>query len=253
MTQSFYKRQNGHFVFYEQHKQKGAKVGIVYLHGLLSSHNSRKGRFLKKAAKKYGLDYLSFDFTAHGKSWGKPTDWRIGRCLKDAVEVIKAKTDGPQILIGSSMGGWIGLLASELMPRRVAGYIGLATGADFMKNVWENLLTDTLREALQKGVVFGPSEKTNGYCFSYPMFEDAQKYFLLNRPICYRGPVILINGDKDLLVDYRQNFKIQENLLSKDVQTWIVKGSGHNLSTPKDLKTIRRAIEAILEKINKTV
>ena len=248
MAQGFYKRKNGHFLFYKQERREGAKLGIVYLHGLLSSHKSKKGRFLEKMAKKYGLDYLSFDFTSHGESWGKPTDWRIGECLKDALDIIKSKTTGPQLLIGSSMGGLIGLLVSEKMPGRVAGYIGLAPGADFMENIWNNIFITSQREALKRGVVFGPSEATKGYCFSYPMFEDARKYLILNRPINYKGPVVLINGDQDVLVDYRQNFKVQENLLSKDVQTWIIKGSAHNLSTPKDLRTIQRAIESILEK-----
>ena len=149
------------------------------------------------------------------------------------------------------MGGWLSLLVAEKMPDRVAGILGLAAGADFTQHVWDNILQEPIREAMKNGHVFGPSEATQGYCFSYPMFEDAQKYFVLNRKIAYRGPVILMNGDNDKLVSLDTPFKIKDNLESNNVQIWINKGSEHLLSTPIDLERIACALRALLSFVQK--
>ena len=245
MTFQTFTKKDGHTLAYEQ-DNADRPLGLIYLHGLLSSRKSHKGQFLKAFAKDNHLSYLGFDFTAHGDSWGSPTDWRIGRCLDDAMEIISALTQGPQILVGSSMGGWISLLVAEKMPQKVAGLLGLAAGADFTQYVWDHVLNKQHKEAMKKGHVFGPSEATQGYCFSYPMFEEAQKYFLLERKIAYRGPVILMNGDDDKLVPLDTPFKIKDNLESDNVQVWINKGSAHTLSTPTDLQRIACAIRTLL-------
>ena len=245
MTFQTFTKKDGHMLAYEQYNAE-RPTGIVYLHGLLSSRKSRKGQFLQSYAESHNMAYLGFDFTSHGDSWGEPTDWRIGRCLEDALEIIQAKTSGPQILVGSSMGGWIGLLVAEKMPDKVAGFLGLAIGADFTQNIWDNVFQEPVRQALKAGHVFGPSEVTQGYCFAYPMFEEAKKHFILQRKIAYRGPVILMNGDDDKLVRMEIPLKVKDNLESDNVQVWINKGSVHTLSTPKDLPRIACAIQALL-------
>ena len=235
MTFQTFTKKDGHTLAYEQYNAE-RPIGIVYLHGLLSSRKSRKGQFLQSYAESHNLAYLGFDFTSHGDSWGEPADWRIGLCLEDALEIIQAKTKGPQILVGSSMGGWIGLLVAEKMPDKVAGFLGLAPGADFTQNIWNNILQEPVRQALKAGHVFGPSEATQGYCFAYPMFEEAKKHFILQRKIAYRGPVILMNGDDDKLVRIEIPLKIKDNLESDNVQVWINKGAEHTLHN--DLKDV---------------
>ena len=246
MTCQIFTKKDGHTLAYEQYNAD-RPCGVIYLHGLLSSRKSKKGQFLQSFAESNNLAYLGFDFTSHGDSWGEPTDWRIGRCLEDAMEIIPALTKGPQIIVGSSMGGWIGLLLAEKLPDKVAGFLGLAAGADFMQYVWDHMLNEQHKQALKKGHVFGPSEATQGYCFSYPMFEDARQYYILGRKIAYQGPVILMNGDEDKLVPLDTPFKIKDNLESDNVQIWINKGSAHTLSTPTDLQRIARAVRALLE------
>lgn len=244
MTTGIYHRKDGTWLSYE--KEEGALPGIVYFHGLLSCKESKKAQFLKKLALEKGLSYLSFDFSAHGASWGKPWDLTIGRCYQDALDMIENLTSGPQILVGNSMGGWIGLLVSETLKEKITAFVGLAPGPDFTQMIWDTLLTEEHKALLEKGQILGPNAETQGYCFTKALFEDAQKYLMTNRSIAYEGPVILLNGDKDVLVPYERAFKIKDCLQSKEVQIWILKGAEHNLSTPEDLEKLENAINIIL-------
>ena len=248
MTTKVLKRTDGTFLNVEFIPGKDAsKPGIVYLHGLLSSMKSKKGQYLRAFAIKHGLSYLCFDFTAHGKSWGEPHDFMISRCLKDAVDVLNKYVKVPQIIAGSSMGGWIGLLLCEQHPEKVAAFVGLAPGADFTKFVWDHLLDEKHRERLKKGEILGPSEETRGYCFTYKMFQDATKHFILTKDVEYSGPVRLICGDKDNLVPYQTVFQIRDVLTSKDVQIICIKGAGHSLSSPEELSVLGNTLEGILK------
>lgn len=248
-----YTRKDGTFIRYERYKPDDvhADVGLVYLHGLLSCQKCKKATFVKEFAIAHQLPYLVFDFTAHGESWGKPEDVRIGRCFRDACDMIREKTTGPQIVLGSSMGGWTGLLLAQEMPDRIAGFIGLAAAPDFTHMLWNHVLKDEQRAFLKKGGILGPTEETKGYCFCYDFFEDAKKYFLLNKKIRYNQPVVLIKGDKDFLVPDSVAFKIKDNLLSEDVAVWTLKGAEHPLSRPSDLEAIETAIEFIFKRVNK--
>ncbi|MBP5534413.1 MAG: alpha/beta hydrolase [Alphaproteobacteria bacterium] len=248
MTTEIFKREDGTFLNVEFIPGKDAtKAGIVYLHGLLSSMKSKKGQYLKAFAKAHGLSYLSFDFTAHGKSWGKPYDFMISRCLKDAIDVLNKYVKVPQIIVGSSMGGWIGLLLCKHYSEKVSAFVGLAAGADFMKFVWDNLLNENHRIQLKNGAIFGPSEETRGYCFTYQMFVDAAEHYILTEKLDYSGSVRLICGDKDQLVPFQTTFRIKDVLTSKDVQIICIKDAGHSLSSPEELSVIGYTLEGILK------
>lgn len=246
MSEEVFSRPNGHYLNVE-HIPVSGKPYIVYLHGLLSSLKSRKGQYLKAFAAEHGLSYLSFDFTAHGQSWGKPWDFSIGRCFEDAKDVIAHYCKTPAFIVGSSMGGLIGILLSEACPDKVAGYVGLAAGADFMDFIWNNKLLPEHKEALKNGAVLGPSDETSGYCFTYEMFEDARKYFILNRRVNFNGPVRLIQGDSDVLVPYPTVFKIKDVLTSSNVQIILIKGAGHALSEPAQLDAIGHTLKGLID------
>ena len=248
MIEEIFKRADGTFLKVEFVPGKNTeKPGIVYLHGLLSSSKSKKGQYLKAFAKAHGISYLCFDFTAHGQSWGKPHDFMIGRCLKDALDVLEKYVKVPQIIVGSSMGGWIGLLLCKFHPEKVAAFVGLAPGADFTKFIWDNLLDEKHRNRLKNGEILGPSEETKGYCFTYQMFLDAAEHYILTEKIDYAGSVRLICGDKDQLVPYQRVFSVKDVLTSKDVQIICIKDAGHALSSPEELSVIAYTLEGILK------
>lgn len=248
MTTEIFTRPNGTFLNVEYIAGKDdTKPGIVYLHGLLSSMKSKKGRYLKAFAKAHGLSYLCCDFTAHGNSWGKPDDFLISRCLNDAKDILSRYIKAPQIIVGSSMGGWIGLLLCQQVPEKVAAFVGLAAGADFTKFIWDHLLTDDHKNALKAGAVLGPSEETKGYCFTYQMFLDAAENYVLTKKIDYTGVVRLICGDQDQLVPYQTSFHIKDVLTSSDVQITCIKGGDHSLSSFAHLGIIGNVLEGILK------
>lgn len=234
MATQIFKKSDGTYLNVEYIKGK-KDTTIVYLHGLLSSMQSAKCFYLKEFARQNGVGFLSFDFTSHGSSWGRPEDWRISRCLQDAKEVVTHYVNAPAIIVGNSMGGCVGLLLCEHYPDLVKAFIGLAPGADFMRFIWKNMISKEQKVLLKKGVVFGPDESTNGYCFSYEMFKDARRYYQLNKKIPYTGAVRIIQGDKDVLVPYPTAFKIKDALTSQNVQIILVKGAEHRLSTPEQL------------------
>ncbi len=253
IKEDVFERKDGTYISYEKYEpdEKSNQFGLVYLHGLLSSKKCKKATFVKEYAIAHNMPYLIFDFTAHGESWGKPEDVRIGRCFQDACDMIREKTKGPQILLGSSLGGWIGLLLSQEMPENIKAFIGLAAAPDFTKMLWDHILNEENRNFLKKGGILGPSEETKGYCFCNDFFEDAKKYFLLNKKINYNNPVVLIKGDRDFLVPESVAFKVKDNLTSEDVSVWTIKGAEHPLSRPTDLQIIENAIEFLLKRIKK--
>ncbi len=244
-----YKRNKKSFISWERYIPDTNKkaIGIIYLHGLLSSKKSRKGTFVKEFAIAHNLSYLGFDFTAHGESSGKAQDVKIGQCLQDAIDILDVFTTGPQIVIGSSMGSWVGLLLAQKRPERITGFIGIAPGVDFTKGLWEDILSEENRIFIQKGGILGPDKKTRGYCFTLDFFENAKQHFLLNGPIVYESPVILIRGDKDALVSAKTVLKIKENLTSPNVTILEIKGAEHSLSRPSDLNIIANSIQLLVK------
>ncbi len=222
-------RENRTIVYEYEPKEK--KACVVYLHGLNSSRQSEKGKRLLKFAKEKELGFLSVDYTAHGESEGKPSDFRIARCLNDVLDVLaKEKISNPLYLVGSSLGGWIAFLLAEKMPQQVHGILTCAAGVDFLERVWRQILPSDIKTLLKSGHIIGPNAETKGYCFSYAMFQESKPYLLLHRKINYTGSVILAHGDVDTVVLPNNSFKIKEALLSEDVQVHIIKGEGHALS-----------------------
>lgn len=216
---------------------------VVYLHGLNSSRKSQKGERLKAFALQHGFAYLSVDYTAHGESEGKPSDFRIARCFNDVLDVIAAENiTNPLYLAGSSLGGWIAFLLAVERPLQIKGVLTLAAGVDFLPFVWENMLPAPVKALLKGGMIIGPSEETRGYCFSYAMFKEAEPYLLLKKPIAYNGPVVLAHGDKDTVILPENSFKIKDALESSDVAVHIIKGEGHRLESYPMEETLLKLI-----------
>lgn len=220
---------SGKKICYTVHNKK-AEICLVYLHGLMSSRNSDKGKYLLSYAKKQGLCFLSLDYTAHGESDGMQTEFRVGSCLEDILSVLDFEIPNKKIIIvGSSLGGWLTLLLAEKKPEQVLGIMTLAVAADFTKLVWEYMFDDKIRELLKSGKVLGPSEETKGHCFTYQMFEEAEQHCLLHRKINYNGPCLLVHGDKDEVIPFKNSFAVKDALTSSKVCLQIIKGEAHLL------------------------
>ena len=227
---------------------KGKSPGIVFIHGLNSDMEGTKAISIEKFAKKRGLSYLRFDCRGHGKSHGKFEEFTISDWKKDLIDILDSITKGPQILIGSSMGGWLMMLAARARKSRVAGLIGLAAAPDFTKYLFAELPKKVRNEINKRGISKVKQWKYS-YTFTKKFFQEGKKNFVLNDNFLFNKPVILIHGLKDKDVAPQINQKILKKTSSKNIQIRYLKNSDHSLSSKQDLKIIYNAIDNILNLI----
>ena len=239
---SFYKNKQNHKIAYKSLKGRG--LGIIFIHGLNSDMNGTKALTVEKYARKNKLNFIRFDCRGHGKSEGKFEEFTISDWKKDLLDIIDNIAKGPQILIGSSMGGWLMMLAAKARPKRIKGMIGLAAAPDFGKNLYNNLNKKNKREITSKGIT-----KYTSYGFSYYLtkkfFIEAEKNRILKKPLHFTKPLILIHGLKDNVVKEDVPRKILNKIKGKNVNIIYLKDSDHRLSSDTDLKVIINSISYI--------
>ncbi len=223
---------------------KGSSPGIVFIHGLNSDMNGLKAITIEKYAKKNNLAFVRFDCRGHGKSFGKFHEFTISDWKEDLIQIIDNLTKGPQILIGSSMGGWLMLLASQARPKKISSLIGLAASADFGDELYNSLSKKNKQEITKKGLT-NYSKKKFSYVLTKKFFIEAKKNKILNKKIRYKKPIILIHGLKDNIVKSDMPKKIINKITGSEGQIHYLKSSDHRLSTPSDLKLIINAINNI--------
>lgn len=233
------------------HALAGTAPGIVFLAGFRSDMNGTKALFLEDYCRRRGRAYVRFDYFAHGQSSGDFAQGTIGRWADDAIAIIDSLTEGPQILVGSSMGGWIMLLAALARPERVAALIGIAAAPDFTADLLPQRLSAEARRALDaEGRVVLPSEyDPAGYLYTKALIEDGNRQLLLDRPIPLEVPVRLLHGFADASVPWQRSLKLAERLTSNDVTLTLVKGGDHRLSSPADLARLARILDRLTEAI----
>ena len=225
----------------------GCGPTVVFLPGFKSDMAGSKAVHLRDWAAAQGRAMLRLDYSGHGASGGAFEDGTIGRWAADARAVIEARTSGPLLLVGSSMGGWIGLLLARAMPERIAALVGIAAAPDFTETLlWEGL-TPAERGALESdGYVERPSiygEKP--YRFTRALIEDGREQRLLNGPIAVSCPVRLLQGQRDPDVPWPTALKIAEHLAGEDVAVTLIKDGDHRLSRPQDLDLLVRTVAAL--------
>lgn len=221
--------------------------GVMFLGGFMSDMSGGKAQALESHAIARGRAFLRFDYRGHGRSSGRFEDATIGAWLGDALAAFDALTEGPQILIGSSMGGWIMLLLALARRERIAGLVGIAAAPDFTEDLLWGRATAEQRAALRDaGYVDSPSAYSEApYRITRRLIEEGRDHLLLDRPIALTCPVRLIHGLADPDVPWQTSLRLAEALESRDVEVTLVKGAGHRLSEPADLARLQRVIEAL--------
>ena len=234
-TANFLVRGNGESLAY--HKVDGRTPGVIFLPGFMSDMTGTKATTLEAACLRGGRAFLRFDYQGHGQSSGAFAEGTIGIWAEDAVAMLDELCDGPQILVGSSMGGWIMLLVALARPDRVAGLIGIAAAPDFTENGLKSQLTDAqLQEIDREGLVRIPSDYGDEpYIITQALIEDGRQNLLLPRTILIDCPVRLLQGLRDDAVPWQTALEIQEKLRSSDVEVTLVKSGDHRLSEAVDL------------------
>ena len=245
-------RPDGTAIAYHHHEGKAAGPGVVFMSGFMSDMNGSKAVALDSWCQQQDRNFLRFDYRGHGQSSGDFKDGTIGLWAEDTVFAIESLTEGPQILVGSSMGGWIMLLAALKLKQRVAGLLGLAAAPDFTEDQIHNEMDDDTRRILERdGFITVPTDYDDEpYIITRNLIEDGRSNRLLNDPIGLTMPVRLIQGLKDDDVPWKTALKIQEQLVSDDVEVTLVKDGDHRLSEPEDLDRLTRTLDLLISQVS---
>ena len=222
--------------------------GVVFLGGFNSDMTGTKAEELSAFCANEGRAFLRFDYSGHGASGGRFADGTIGRWAEDAACVFDRLTDGPQVLVGSSMGGWIALLLALRRPERAAALVGIAAAPDFTARIVEELPAEAREAIAREGVWRRPSEYGDPYPITRALLEEGERHMLLRGggPIPISAPVRLLHGQRDPDVPWQLSLWAAEALASEDVQVTLVKDGDHRLSRPRDLALLRRTLAALL-------
>lgn len=223
-------------------------TGILFLSGFKSDMSGTKATFLDEFCEKRGLGYTRFDYSGHGLSSGRFEDGTIGRWKEDALAVIDQAADGPLILVGSSMGGWMMLLAALARRDRVAGLVGLAPAPDFTEAlIWNGLADDDRDRLMREGRLEMPSDYSDEpTIITRALIEEGRRHLLLSAPVGIHCPVRLLHGMADPDVPYRLSLELAERIAGEDVRVTLVKNGDHRLSRAEDLALLGATIEDLL-------
>ncbi|KNG94001.1 alpha/beta fold hydrolase [Pseudaestuariivita atlantica] len=228
------------------HRTKGRGPGVVFLGGLMSDMTGTKAVHLEDWAQRAGRAFLRFDYSGHGQSSGTFTEGCIGDWAADAMAVLGALTEGPQILVGSSMGGWVSLLIARAMPERVAGLVTIAAAPDFTEDGMWASFTDDQKAAMERdGVVHLPSDYGEPYPITSRMIEDGRAQLVLRSPLYLPFPVRMLQGTADEDVDMSVALRLLEHATGDDIRLTLVKGADHRFSTPDCLTLIEKSVEKV--------
>lgn len=229
----------------------GKSPTVMFFGGLKSDMTGTKALHLENHCKKKGYSFLRFDYGGHGLSSGKFEDGTIGSWHEDALAAIDNLTEGPLVLVGSSMGGWQVLLAALARKQRVKALIGLAPAPDFSEwLLWKKMSQKDKDIVRETGKITYPSDYGDPYTFTKALFEDGRKRLLLDKPIELDCPLRLIHGMQDSEVPYKVSLKILERLTGGDAELALVKGADHRLSTQRDLARLTATVDGLIERIN---
>jgi len=225
------------------YRYSAPKTGLtfVWLSGFKSDMSGSKVVMLEAWAKQAGHGFLAFDYSGHGLSEGRFEDGTISQWSEDTLSAIGALTDGPLVLVGSSMGGWIALLAALALKDKLAGLVLIAPAPDFTeKLMWPEFDDKARAEIMDRGFTMRPSEYAEPYRITRNLIEDGKSWCILDRPIEITAPVRILQGQKDTDVPWQHAFKIVDAITSENLEFTLVKSGDHRLSSEPDLKRLRQ-------------
>ena len=229
------------------HQVAGTQPGVVFLGGFKSDMEGTKAVHLQEWAKANGRAFLRFDYSGHGQSSADFVDGCIGDWAQDAMDAIGTLTEGPQVLVGSSMGGWISLLVCRAMPSKVHGLVGIAAAPDFTEDsMWANFDEGQRKAILEDGQLNLPSEYSDEpYIITKKLIEDGRNQLVLRSPLPLPFPVRFLQGTEDADVDQSVALRLLDHVSGEDVRLTLVKGANHSFSTPECLTMITDAIDQV--------
>ena len=232
-------------------KRNGAGPGVVWLGGFRSDMTGNKAQAVDAWAARRGQACLRLDYFGHGLSSGDFLKGTISHWRDDALAALDNLTEGPQILLGSSMGAWIALLAARARPARVAGLLLIAPAADFTEALmWQRMPPEVKHAILEEGVWYRENkyDGEEAYPITRALIEDGRNNLILGEAMAVSYPVRILQGMADPDVPWPHAMKLVE-ALAGDVRITLVKNGDHRLSTPADLKLLERTLDELVEDV----
>lgn len=224
----------------------GTGPTVVFLGGYKSDMQGTKAVHLEDWAQETGRAFLRFDYSGHGESGGKFEDGCIGDWAEDAQSVIEAVTEGPVLLVGSSMGGWIALLMTQRLAD-VAGLVTIAGAPDFTEDgFWADFDAEQRKAIMQDGQVALPSDYGDPYIVTRRLIEDGRKHLVLRDPLELPFPVRLLQGTADTAVHPDRALKLLDHAASPDMRLVLVDGADHRFSDADCLALIESSVEEVI-------
>jgi pimeloyl-ACP methyl ester carboxylesterase len=232
-------------------KRGGAGPGIVWLGGFRSDMEGTKAQAVDAWAARSGCACLRFDYFGHGRSSGDFLQGTIARWRDDALAVLDALTEGPQILVGSSMGGWIAMLVAKARPQRLAGLVLIAPASDFTEALmWEQMPEEARHAVLQDGVWQRESATAEEcYPIARALIEDGRRNLILDERHALPFPVRILQGMADLDVPWQHALKLA-GVIDGDVTVTLLKNGDHRLSKPSELMLLERTLAGLVEDVS---
>ena len=230
-------------------KTEGKSPGVVFCGGFRSDKEGSKALFLEELCKELGHAFIRFDYFGHGESHGDFVDGTIGQWKDDVIKVLDELTEGPQIIVGSSMGGWLTLLAAKERPKKVKSLIGIASAPDFTEELLWQAFDEFRQKKLEKeGVIQIPNcyEDEEPYPITIKLIEEGREHLLLEDEIKINCPIRLLHGMDDEDVPYEYSTSIAEMVTSDDVEVHLLKDAGHRMSGEKELALLKETLLSLL-------
>lgn len=238
------------FIAYHKSEGKENLPTIIFLGGLMSDMQGTKAIELEKFCKGKEISFIRFDYTGHGESSGKFTDGAISIWKNDALHVIDQLTTGQLILIGSSLGGWISLLAALERENRIEAIVGIAPAPDFTEElIWQKMKPIEQRNLMESGIFNLDSEyDDHPYPVTKELIEDGRKNLILNDKIELNCPIRLIHGMDDEDVPCDISVRLSEVLTTEDICVNLVPTGDHRMSTPENISLLCDTLDDLLKK-----
>lgn len=251
MKTSYHTSPSGHKIAYLH--VGGDAPGVFFLPGFHSDMRSTKAQALMAHCMEQNIAFTTLDYFAHGESEGDFLEFTLSKALDDIREIITHVAHGPQIVVGSSMGGWLMMLTAIHHPEHVAGLVGIASAPDFTERLMYEQFSPEEHETFRNdGVLYVPSEYSlEGYPITDALITDGRTHMLLDDAIRIEKPVHLIHGQLDVDVPWQFSLKAAEKMLGSEVVITLIKDGEHRLSRPDDLATIIAAVNRMRDLTNR--
>lgn len=225
------------------HKTDGQGPMVVFLGGLKSDMEGTKAIYLEEWARAQGRGFLRFDYSGHGQSSGTFEEGCIGDWHEDSIQAIDQLTDGPLVVVGSSMGGWQALLLAKMRPDRIAGMVTIAAAPDFTEDgYWANFTPAQKQQLQDQGQVALPSDYMEPYIITQRMIRDGRERLVLRTPLDLPFPVRFLQGTNDSAVTRDTALRLLDHATGPDLRLTLVRDADHRFSTPECLQLIEHSV-----------